>query len=264
MRRRDRHAYILILPSLFTTGNLFCGFYSIVHSMNHDLVYAAYAILLAGVFDVLDGRVARITKSTSKFGVEYDSIADVVSFGIAPALLLYSWMLHGFGRVGWAGAFFFAACGALRLARFNAMADEDMPKSYFIGLPIPAAANVVAAVVIAYHDTPFRYAEQLVLPLAFGLGLLMVSSIRYRSFKDFDVRHKRSFVWLVVLVAMLAFVAIRPELSMAVIFGYYAAWGPFRETLSALKRLTTKRVQPAAAETAEAKDKSGHIPGGRS
>jgi CDP-diacylglycerol---serine O-phosphatidyltransferase len=266
MRKRDRQAYILILPSLFTTGNLFCGFYSIVHSMHHDLVYASYAILLAGVFDVLDGRVARMAKATSKFGVEYDSIADVVSFGIAPALLLYSWMLNGYGRVGWAGAFFFAACGALRLARFNSMADEDAPKSYFIGLPIPAAANVVAALVIAYHDTPFRLAEIIVLPLAFGLGLLMVSSIRYRSFKDFDLRHRRSFFWLVLLVAMLAFIAIRPELSMAVIFGYYAAWGPFREMLSSLKRLTGRKHHPVAAEGQGAHDaskvKKGDFPTG--
>lgn len=254
MRKRDRHAYILILPSLFTTGNLFCGFYSIVHSMNHDLLNASYAILLAGVFDVLDGRVARMAKATSKFGVEYDSIADVVSFGIAPALLLYSWMLHGYGRVGWAGAFFFAACGALRLARFNAMADEDMPKSYFIGLPIPAAANVVATLVIAYHDTPFAAAEYLVLPLAFALGLLMVSSIRYRSFKDFDVRHKRSFFWLVLLVGMLAFIAIRPELSMVVLFGYYAAWGPLREAMVLLKRLMG-RGRPLPVEATEAAKK---------
>lgn len=255
MRRRDRHAYILILPSLFTTGNLFCGFYSIVRSMNHDLVYASYAILLAGVFDVLDGRVARMTNSTSKFGVEYDSIADVVSFGVAPALLLYSWMLSGHGRVGWAGAFFFAACGALRLARFNTLADEA-PKSYFIGLPIPAAANVVATLVIAYHDTPFRLAEYAALPLSFGLGLLMVSSIRYRSFKDFDVRHRRSFFWLVLLVGMLAFVAIKPEVTLAVICGYYALWGPLREGM----RLLTRRGSVASETAHTSKDKKGHAP----
>lgn len=262
MRKRDRHGYILILPSLFTTGNLFCGFYSIVHSMNHELVYASYAILLAGVFDVLDGRVARMAKATSKFGVEYDSIADVVSFGVAPALLLYSWMLHGYGRVGWAGAFFFVACGALRLARFNSMAEDDVPKSYFIGLPIPAAANMVATLVIAYHDRPFWLIEFMVLPLAFALGLLMVSSIRYRSFKDFDLRHKRSFFWLVLLVLMLAFIAIRPEFSMAVILGYYVAWGLLREAMVALRRLTG-RSRPVVGESAVAiHTKEGHGPPG--
>jgi CDP-diacylglycerol---serine O-phosphatidyltransferase len=261
MRRRDRQAYILILPSLFTTGNLFCGFYAIVRSMNHDVLYAAYAVLLAGVFDVLDGRVARMTGSVSKFGVEYDSIADVVSFGVAPALMLYSWQLSGFGRIGWAAAFFFAACGALRLARFNTIAD-DAPKSYFLGLPIPAAANTVAGVIIAYHDTPFSFARALALPLAFGLGLLMVSNIRYRSFKDIDVRHRRSFFWVVLLVAGLAFFAVKPEIALAVIFGYYAVWGPLREGLSALKRLTTRRphavVEPAGAD----KDRKGGFPSG--
>lgn len=257
MARRDRSAYIIVLPSLFTTGNLFCGFYSIVRSMNHDLVNAAVAILLAGVFDVLDGRVARLAKATSKFGVEYDSIADVVSFGVAPALLLYSWQLHGYGRLGWAGAFFFAACGALRLARFNAMAAEDAPKSYFIGLPIPAAANVVASLAIAYNDHPFRFAEVAVLPLAFGLGLLMVSSIRYRSFKDFDLRHRRSFFWLVLFVGMLAFIAIKPEVSMAVLFGYYAAWGPLRELVVKARRLFGR-----SASESESKDKRGDKPSG--
>src|SRR6516162_4347448 len=140
MSPRNRHAYILVLPSMFTTGNLFCGFYSILHSFHHDFERASYAIILAGLFDVLDGRVARMTGSSSKFGLEYDSIADVVSFGIAPAILAYIWALEPFGRLGFAGAFFFAACGALRLARFNTIAEE-LPKSYFLGLPIPAAAN---------------------------------------------------------------------------------------------------------------------------
>ena len=148
MPPKNRHQYILILPSLFTTGNLFCGFYSLLHSFNHQFDKAAYAILLAGIFDVLDGRVARITKSTSQFGLEYDSIADVVSFGVAPAILTFVWALQPFGRLGWAGAFFFAACGALRLARFNTITSE-LPKSYFLGLPIPAAANLVAGVVIS-------------------------------------------------------------------------------------------------------------------
>ncbi|MFM8315262.1 MAG: CDP-diacylglycerol--serine O-phosphatidyltransferase, partial [Deltaproteobacteria bacterium] len=119
MGPKNRRAYILVVPSLFTTGNLFCGFYSIIHSFTNNFEAAAYAIFLAGIFDVLDGRVARITHSTSKFGVEYDSIADVVSFGVAPAVLAYVWALQPFGRLGWASAFFFAACGALRLARFN-------------------------------------------------------------------------------------------------------------------------------------------------
>ena len=190
MKMRDRHPYILVLPSMFTTGNLFCGFYSILRSFNHDFERAAYAIILAGVFDVLDGRVARITKSTSKFGVEYDSIADVVSFGIAPAILSYVWALSPFGNLGFAAAFFFAACGSLRLARFNTI-SEELPKSYFLGLPIPAAADLVAAAALFYRTIPIEQPGHLLLFMNFALGLLMVSSIRYRSFKDFDLRHRR-------------------------------------------------------------------------
>jgi CDP-diacylglycerol--serine O-phosphatidyltransferase len=240
---------------MFTTGNLFCGFYSILRSFNHDFERASYAILLAGIFDVLDGRVARITRSTSKFGVEYDSIADVVSFGIAPGILAYVWVLQGYGRLGFAAAFFFAACGALRLARFNTI-SEELPKSYFLGLPIPAAANMMAAIQIAWHDMHFNYYEEIVLGLAFALGLLMVSSVRYRSFKDFDLRHRRSFFQLVVLVAMLAFAAVRPEVTLALIFGYYAAWGPLREGLSALKRVFYRRRGQRVPELATAPQKS--------
>ncbi len=235
MPPKSRHQYILIIPSLFTTGNLFCGFYSILHSFNHQFDKAAYAILFAGIFDVLDGRVARITKSTSQFGLEYDSIADVVSFGVAPAVLVFVWALQPFGRLGWAGAFFFAACGALRLARFNSITTE-MPKSYFLGLPIPAAANLVAGVVISSHDMGVNYPDSFVLFLTFALGLLMVSSIRYRSFKDFDLRHRRSFILLVFMVAGLALIATRPEVTLVMIFGYYVAWGPVRELVSFVHR----------------------------
>lgn len=251
---RDRNAYILILPSMFTTGNLFCGFFSILRSFNHDFEKAAYAIILAGVFDVLDGRVARMTKSQSQFGVEYDSIADVVSFGLAPAILAYVWVLHSFGRVGFAGAFFFAACGALRLARFNTLAADATPKSYFVGLPIPAAANLVAAAAIAYFDLNFIYPEVIMLILAFALGLLMVSNIRYRSFKDFDLRHRRSFFQLVILVLMVAFFAIKPEVSLCVLFAYYVVWGPVREGMSLIRRQLSPKQAKAVAHESGGKD----------
>ncbi len=130
MLSTNKKNYILILPSLFTTGNLYCGFAAIIHSFNHNFEKAAYAIIIAGIFDVLDGRVARLTNSQSQFGIEYDSIADVVSFGIAPAALAYVWGLEDLGRVGWAVCFLFAACGALRLARFNSICQE-LPKSHF-------------------------------------------------------------------------------------------------------------------------------------
>lgn len=241
---RKRQDYIIVLPSLFTTGNLFCGFYSIIRSFNHDFEKAAYAIILAGVFDLLDGRVARITKSTSQFGVEYDSLADVVSFGVAPAMMSYMWVLAGYGRLGWAGAFFFAACGALRLARFNAIQAAE-PKSYFVGLPIPAAANTVAAASIAYHDLKLAIPSVVVLVMMFVLGLLMVSNIRYRSFKDFDLRHRRSFVFLVLLVGVVALAAVRPEIAFVLVFAYYVLWGPIREGLSWVRRRVTGKRRPA-------------------
>ena len=232
---RKRQDCIIVLPSLFTTGNLFCGFHAIIRSFNHDFEKAAYAIILAGVFDLLDGRVARITKSQSQFGVEYDSLADVVSFGLAPAMMAYMWVLEGYGRLGWAGAFFFAACGALRLARFNAIQAAE-PKSYFVGLPIPAAANTLAAASIAYHDLGLVFPSWVILVMMFTLGLLMVSNIRYRSFKDFDLRHRRSFVFLVLLVGVVALAAIRPEIAFVMLFAYYVLWGPVREGVGWVRR----------------------------
>ena len=228
MPPKNRRAYILVIPSLFTTGNLFCGFYAIIQSFSNHFEAAAYAIFLAGIFDLLDGRVARITHSTSKFGVEYDSIADVVSFGVAPAVLAYVWALQPFGRLGWASAFFFAACGALRLARFNTI-SEELPKAYFLGLPIPAAAYSLAASYIAFNQIDFQYADYVVLVLAPLLGFLMVSSIRYRSFKELDFKRKRSFVWLVVIVIGIALIATQPELGIGLLFAYYVLGGALRE-----------------------------------
>ena len=247
MKPRDRANYILILPSLFTTGNLFCGFYSMIQSFNHNYEKAAYAIILAGAFDLLDGRVARMTKSTSQFGLEYDSIADVVSFGVAPAILGYVWLLQDFGNLGWAASFFFAACGALRLARFNALA-QSTAKSYFVGLPIPAAANTVAAAAILYKINPFFFPSQLMLVMMFVLGLLMVSRIRYRSFKDFDLRHRRKFFLLVLLVMVITIGATNPELTVNLLLLSYILWSPIREVFSWLKRKGAPRKESVVEE----------------
>ncbi len=245
--KKDRSAYILILPSLFTTGNLFCGFFSIVQSIHHDFFDAAILIVVAGVFDSLDGRVARMTKSQSRFGVEYDSISDVVSFAMAPALLAYLWALEPYGRVGVATAFFFTACGALRLARFNTIAEE-MPKSYFVGLPSPAAAIFISAWVIASREISYRpdvFSFSALVPL----GLLMVSNVRYRSFKDFDVRHRRRFVNLVVLTAALALLIVKPDMGLAAILTYYVLWGPVREMVGWLRRKSVKQNAEALSAT---------------
>lgn len=243
MRPKKNRHYILVLPSMFTTGNLFCGFYAIIHSFSHQFEKASLAIFLAGLFDVLDGRVARITQSQSKFGIEYDSIADVVSFGLAPAVMTYVWILEPYGRLGWGAAFFFAACGALRLARFNTISDE-LPKSYFVGLPIPAAANMVAATFLAYQELQIPFIDKIMVVLMFGLGTLMVSTVRFRSFKDFDLRHRRSFFYLVFVVAACAALAWKYEVALAVLIGLYIVWGPVRELIGKLRSSQqTKKVE---------------------
>ncbi len=233
--KRNRHAYIFVLPSLFTTGNLFCGFYSVLRSIHGDFKSAALLILAAGIFDVLDGRVARMTRSQTRFGLEYDSISDVVSFGMAPALMAYLWALRPYGRVGAAASFLYVACGALRLARFNTI-SEDSPKSYFVGLPSPAAAIFLASLAIAYPDLQFSHPDILLLVSLPCLGVLMVSNIRYRSVKDFDLRHRRRFFMLVFLVFGIAFVIIEPEIGVLSLMTYYVFWGPVREILSWFRR----------------------------
>ena len=142
---------IHILPSLFTTGNVFCGFYAFIAVFQEKYYIAAWAIVLAMIFDVLDGRIARMTKTTSAFGVQYDSLADIISFGMAPAFLVYSWVLQPFDRVGWMAAFLFLLCAALRLARFN-VTKPDVTGDHFLGLPTPAAAAVLASIVIGFED----------------------------------------------------------------------------------------------------------------
>ena len=143
--------YIYILPNLFTTANIFCGFFAMISTMKQNYLYAAYAIVVAAIFDQFDGRLARLTRSTSKFGAEYDSLCDVVSFGVAPAFLMFHWALQPFGRLGWMACFLYVACGAIRLARFNVQVNI-IEKNYFQGLPIPMAGGIVASSVLAFFE----------------------------------------------------------------------------------------------------------------
>lgn len=251
---------MLVLPSLFTTGNLLSGFYALLLSLQKSYSHAAYAILAAALFDLLDGRVARMTKSQSDFGVEYDSLADIVSFGVAPAFLSYCWALQSLGRWGIAAAFFFVACAGLRLARFNVLAGQ-FPKSYFIGLPTPAAANLVAAAILAYEELHLPFPKGLFFVLLFALGFLMVSSIRYRSFKDFDIRHRRSFFELIVMLALIVIATVHPEVTLAFLFAYYVGWGPTRELLRRLRSGGLTRFQPVLPASASSQDMLP-LPGG--
>src|ERR1700716_1045799 len=201
-RRRFRRG-AAILPSLFTTGNLFLGFWAIVRTFRGQYAEAAPLIFWAILLDVLDGRIARMTGTTSEFGAELDSLADVVSFGVAPALLAYSWGFASLPRVGWLVAFLFVACGALRLARFNVQ-KSSVDGRYFVGLPIPAAAAPVAALV---NVSPVPVDEKthavVWLALLIVLSFLMVSTFRYTSFKKVDLKSRRSYVPVVGIVLLL-------------------------------------------------------------
>ncbi len=217
--------YIYVLPNLMTTGNLFCGFFAVIQSIKGNFLFAAYAIVVAAVFDQLDGRLARLTRSTSKFGAEYDSLCDLVSFGMAPATLLFLWALQPFGRLGWVACFLFVACGALRLARFNVQAHV-VEKNYFQGLPIPMAAGIVASSVLAFQDLELEpMGNYGLLIMTILLAFVMVSNFRFRSFKDLDLKERLPFRYLILGLGVLVIVALRPEVMLFVLFMSYAALG---------------------------------------
>ncbi|GLI36727.1 CDP-diacylglycerol--serine O-phosphatidyltransferase [Geobacter hydrogenophilus] len=217
---------IYILPNLFTTGSLFAGFYGMVATMNGDFKTAALWILISSIFDGLDGKVARLTGTSSKFGVEYDSLADVVSFCVAPALLTYKWALQPFGRLGWLAAFLFVACGALRLARFNVQVNTVESKR-FVGLPTPAAASMVSAMVLLFYHFgwPSSYKKLAILILIYLLAFLMVSNFRYYSFKDPELIKRQPFAFLVLAVLLLVVIAAEPIVMLFLIFICYTFSG---------------------------------------
>lgn len=217
--------YIYILPNLMTTGNLFSGFFAVIQAIKGNYLYAAYAIVVAAVFDQLDGRLARLTRSTSKFGAEYDSLCDLVSFGMAPGVLLFLWALQPFNRLGWVACFLFVACGALRLARFNVQANV-VEKNYFQGLPIPMAAGIVASSVLAFQDLEMEAHGNIgLLIMTILLAFVMVSNFRFRSFKDLDLKERLPFRYLILGVGLLVIVALRPEVMLFVLFMGYAVLG---------------------------------------
>ncbi len=245
---------IYVLPNLITLSSMFAGFYSIIASLNSDYEMAAWAIMIASVFDVLDGWVARMTHTATRFGIEIDSLADVISFGVAPGVLVYTWTLSSFGRVGWLGSFFLVACAALRLARFNVQMG-GAEKKHFTGLPTPASAIVIATTVVAY-DGIIEILEHLklvwladavgkdywVLAMTFLLAGLMVSNITYHGLKEANLKERRPFGLLVLIAAFLAVVAYHPALVLFLVSVSYVAVG----IVEALYKLT-KRRKPVAA-----------------
>jgi len=240
---------IYILPNLFTTGNLFCGFWAIISVFQEKFFYAAVAILLACVFDILDGKVARLSGATSKFGVQYDSLADLVSFGIAPALLAFSWALREYGKFGWLAAFLFVVCGALRLARFNVQSSSGEVK-YFKGLPIPAAASMIALTILLYLrliETDW-VKDIVILVMIYILAFLMVSNIRYFSFKELGLAKRKPFSTFMFVVLSMIVIVMEPRI---VLFGFvltYVFSGPVGMLMAWQKKRALKRIEPVPAE----------------
>lgn len=216
---------IYLLPNAITTCALFAGFYAVVAAMKGIFDVAAMAIFIAMVADTLDGRVARLTKTQSEFGAQYDSLSDLLAFGVAPALVIYNWALIDLGKLGWLAAFFYTATGAMRLARFNTL-PNTLP--YFLGLPIPAAAAVIASIVWLGHDLgiPGHQIDVLTAILTVGIGGLMVSNFHYESFKKIDFNGRVPFMFLLVLLLILVSIAIDPPKVLFVIFLSYALSGP--------------------------------------
>jgi CDP-diacylglycerol--serine O-phosphatidyltransferase len=216
---------VALLPSLFTVGNMFCGYYAIILGSKHRFEWAVTFIVLAGILDSLDGRIARMTGSESEFGKELDSLSDFLSFGLAPALVLYHWGFSDLGRLGWLLPFLLPVAGAMRLARFNIQAGK-IDKMYFVGLPIPAGA---AAAVLPLYYLPSGIPEAFraaALGYVVTLSLLMVSRVKYRSFKEFDLRQRRSPMLVFVMAVILVLVAWNPTAFMLASAVVYAASGP--------------------------------------
>lgn len=234
--KKVRRRGIYLLPNLFTTSALFSGFFAVVAGINGDFSAAAVAIFIAMVLDGLDGRVARMTNTQSAFGAEYDSLADMISFGMAPAVVAFTWILQDIGKTGWIVAFLYVACAALRLARFNVQLGSA-DKKWFIGLPSPSAAALVAASVWTLHsfDAEALGFKLWMLVVVAAAGLLMVSNIRYYSFKDVDPKGPVPFVVLLAVVLAFVVISVEPPLMLLLLFTAYVLSGPVMAVMRKLR-----------------------------
>jgi CDP-diacylglycerol--serine O-phosphatidyltransferase len=232
---------IYVLPALFTVGNIFCGYLSLDESLHDNFDKAAMLLFLAGILDGLDGRVARLTGSSSAFGEQLDSLADVISFGVAPAFLVYRWAFSGFDRLGLFVSFLFVVCGACRLARFNVQVHV-VDKRFFVGLPIPSAAGALCGLIWVLPDPAPLELRTAFIGVTIVLSYLMISTIRYRSFKDFDLRSKRS--QLLVPLFGLGFVAFAylQQRALTALLVVYALSGPVARLVSMIGGMTRRRA----------------------
>jgi CDP-diacylglycerol--serine O-phosphatidyltransferase len=249
-RGHDRRALrrgVSLLPSLFTLANLFCGWACVVHAMRGEFATAAPFIGVAVVLDMLDGRIARMTGTTSDFGVQLDSLADLISFGMAPAVLAFQWGLEPLGRMGWAVGFVYLTAAALRLARFNIQTNTD--KRYFIGLPSPAAAGLVAATIFYFPGglaaKPMAWLGMVMLTIP---ALLMVSTIRFQSFKTFDLGMRGGYRLLLLFAAFIGLLVTYPHEVLIVIAYAYFGSGFVGTLMSRLRGRGTETVQPEAPQ----------------
>jgi CDP-diacylglycerol--serine O-phosphatidyltransferase len=253
--KRVRRRGVYLLPNLFTTGALFAGFYAIIAATQGFFESASIALFVAMFLDGLDGRVARLTNTSSEFGVQYDSMSDLVSFGVAPALLMYNWSLVYLDKFGYAVAFVFVACAALRLARFNAQVNL-VDKRYFIGLASPTAAAVLAAMVWVGHDMPLSTGFAAVTAgVTLGVALLMVSNVKYQSLKSIDMKGRVPFVFILALVMIFTIVAINPPKVLLTMAAIYVASGPVWLLIELLKKFTKSKQEIIQTEELEQNSK---------
>ena len=238
-----RRAGIYLLPNLFTTGALFAGFYGIVAAINAQFETAAIAILIAMVLDGMDGRIARLTNTQSDFGAEYDSLADMASFGLAPALIVYYWSLFELGKLGWLAAFLYTSATALRLARFNTQVG-NADKRFFQGLPSPAAAALIATIIWFGSSLGLRESSAaltVTLIATVGAALLMVSNVRYYSFKDLDLRGRVPFVSVLAVVMVFVLISLEPATVLLAMFSGYAVSGPIVTSIQRRRKKAARR-----------------------
>lgn len=248
-RKPKRGVYLL--PNTLTLCGMFFGFFGIMSAINGNFLNAAWAIILANIFDGLDGWIARLTNTGTRFGVELDSLSDIVAFGVAPSIMIYKWALAPFGRLGWAAAFLFVACGALRLARFNVQTGAPGSKA-FKGMPIPGAATVLSSMVIFYYEfwTGIPDKNPFFLVLTILLSLLMVSTLKFHGLKEVDFREKKPFWFLIIFVLILFVLLIHPSTAIFIFAMAYLTWGIIENIYLLLKqrKAATAEHHPPAGE----------------
>ncbi len=233
--KKNKKSIAYIFPNLLTSASVFSGVYSIINSINHEYKTAAWLIFIALIFDGLDGRVARLTNSCSRFGLEYDSLADIVSFGMAPAVLLYQFAAHDYGRVGIVATALYVIFGAIRLARFN-ITSQDIEPSVFIGVPIPTAAVFVSLLTLFFQKYNFDNSGIVLISASIVVALLMVSNIRYPSFKKLDTQKQYNRKILIYITMMFLTIFIWPIEGIVLLFSVYIFYGPVRTVYNLLRK----------------------------